>query len=272
MKKIINQTGFTLLEVMIAITILAFIMISVVSIQNNSQEAKDRVVTEDQNFLQVETAFARIEWDFSQIYTPLYFSHEMRQFEFSNNEENEAFNRLNEPYTSNDNFSFLNYDGLPVPSNKNPEKSELIFFTMSNRRKIKNSKASHYAWVRYELESPKKSDSKEGDNLVRRVFTKNPFTSERIEWEDVKGQVLLRNVTKLNFEFWNPASKKWVDNFDLIKNGKNIIYGLKVKMKWIDIDEIENEYVRVFRPLFPRFSPEDMYQLRKPESGQPSFQ
>ena len=39
---ILNHRGFTLVEVMIAITVLSFIMIAVVSITGSSQNTKDR--------------------------------------------------------------------------------------------------------------------------------------------------------------------------------------------------------------------------------------
>lgn len=69
-----NQSGFTLLEILIAITLLAFITIGVVDITDNAVATKERTTEINENNLQVETAMSRFEWDFSQIYSPLYFS------------------------------------------------------------------------------------------------------------------------------------------------------------------------------------------------------
>lgn len=69
-----NQKGFTLLEILIAIVLLAFITFGVVSITENAANTKDRTTETNTNNLAIETAMSRFEWDFSQIYSPLYFS------------------------------------------------------------------------------------------------------------------------------------------------------------------------------------------------------
>src|SRR5690606_15709908 len=69
-----SEQGLTLLEIMIAIVLLAFVMFGVVAITENSQNTKDRTVQTDRDNLQIETAMARLEWDFSQIWSPLYYS------------------------------------------------------------------------------------------------------------------------------------------------------------------------------------------------------
>jgi prepilin-type N-terminal cleavage/methylation domain-containing protein len=68
------QSGFTLLEILIAITLLAFITLGVVNITENAALTMERTGEINKNNLQAETAFSRFEWDFSQIYSPLYFS------------------------------------------------------------------------------------------------------------------------------------------------------------------------------------------------------
>jgi prepilin-type N-terminal cleavage/methylation domain-containing protein len=69
-----NDRGFTLIEVLIAILLLSFITIGVVTITENAMNTKDRTTQLNEDNLQIETAMSRFEWDFSQIYSPLYFS------------------------------------------------------------------------------------------------------------------------------------------------------------------------------------------------------
>jgi len=71
--KVDNQAGFTLLEVLIAITILSLLMVSIYSVIENSTTTKDRIITEDRDKMQLEMAFARIETDLEYIYSPLYY-------------------------------------------------------------------------------------------------------------------------------------------------------------------------------------------------------
>jgi len=264
-----NQSGFTLMEVLIAITILSFIMVAVVTITDSSLNMKERILMEDRESLQVETAFSRIEWDFSQIYSPLYFSHAMEPTNLTE-EEGEVYNQLIDTYQSNDRFSFPSYDGLPVPRMKTPSKTSLVFLATSNRRKLKNIKQSHFAWIKYDLITPKDSSDEDdeqlkGDVLVRYFVPNNVYSPDSIPWDKVKAQVLLRGIESLEYEFWNPETKKWTDNMDLIKDGNHLIRGLKIKMEWNAPDGSLRTYIRVFRPLFPQFTPENMYKLETTE-------
>ncbi len=266
-----NEKGFTLLEVMIAIALLSFVVIAIVQITGGAQDTVDRTLLEDKELLQVETAFARFEWDFSQIYSPLYFSHEMRKQADDSEEALLAFDRLLEPYQGRPNFDSLSYDGYPIPRFTFEDKNEITFFTTSNRRKMKNIKQSHFAWVRYLLETDRETDEEENADgtktirakgiWVRKVFTEDAFTNEQIDWSNVKSQVLLRNVEKISFEFWDFENRKWVDNIRLIKDGDKLFRGVRITLVWMSFDNIEQTFVRTFRPLYPHFIPEDLYKL-----------
>ena len=81
MKKLIKtmkSQGLTLIDTIISITILSFIMVSVISVTNDSVNHKEIIINEDRELLQIETAFDRLNWDFSQIYTPLYHTQAFR--------------------------------------------------------------------------------------------------------------------------------------------------------------------------------------------------
>jgi len=275
----INSKGFTLLEVLIAITVLSFIMLGIVSITSDSQETAETIIKEDLDLLQVETAFSRMEWDFSHAYSPLYHSHPMEPTGLTPN-EGEVYNSIIDRYATNERFAFPSFDGYPVPNNTLEKKESFVFFSMSNRRKVKNIKQSYFSWVKYELvnkreidreiddSASQREDSQGADNiLVRKVIANDVFNSEYLEWDKVKAQVLLRHIQKINFEFWNPATRKWTDNLSTIKDGKHLIRGVKVTLNWVDYTGVEREFIRVFRPLFPNFEPENMYQFLYPNNG-----
>lgn len=268
-----GEKGFTLLEVMIGLAILSFIMIGVITITDSSQETAIRVTTEDRERLQVETALSRLEWDISQVYSPLYFSH-AKEPTGLNEQQGQAYNRLISRYSVNNRFAFPSYDSLPVPINNLEEKTVLTLFTSSNRRKFRDSKQSHFAWVRYQLtapeevarpdEGPAEGEENTGFVLTRKFVADDVFNPEEILWEDVKSQVLLRNVDKLVFELWNPKTKKWTDNIATIKDGKHRIHGVKMTLDWVDTDGVVRQFIRVYRPIFPgNFQPENMYKLQQ---------
>lgn len=280
-----NSRGFSLLEVLIAITILSFITLAIIAFTDSSIDKSISVTAEDLEYLQVETAMSRLEWDVSQAYSPLYFDIPMNPQGLTE-QEGQIYNQLADYYQGSANFTMLSYNGLPIPLLRRLEKSSFIFLTTSNRRKIKNAKQSNFAWVKYELQSTPEEDSENppigtsfkapapigSSILVRKMFTSNIYGREEIEWDIIKSQVLMRKVISLVFEFWNPRTRKWTENLDTISSGSNILHALRVTMKYYDPDNIETTTVRIFRTLFPAFDPEDMYRFLKPptQSGQPS--
>lgn len=277
--KQLKHYGFTLIEVLIAITVLSFIILGIATITDDSQQTAESVISEDLDILQVETAFSRLEWDISHAYSPLYFSHAMEPTGLTP-QEGEIYNSIIDRFSTNERFAYPSFDGYPVPNNNLEPKESMTFFTMSNRRKYQNIKQSYFSWVRYEIipnrddeneiedKSIARKEAQNGKNiLIRKVIANDVFNPELLDWDDVKTQVLLRNVEQVQFEFWNPANRKWTDNLSTIQDGQHVIRGIKITLNWIDYDGIEREMIRIFRPLFPNFTPENLYQFLYPANN-----
>jgi prepilin-type N-terminal cleavage/methylation domain-containing protein len=177
--------GFTLLEVLIAITLLGFITLGVVSVTDNAILTKDRTTELNKNNLAIESALARFEWDFGQIYSPLFFSTVLNMQSNTQNPSattdnnndgiddltanpitqpgqpgaaaaanpqlQQYYEQIIERMQQNEHFIALSKEGLPIPRFYSPERNILEFLTASNRRKIENVKQSSFAWVRYGL-------------------------------------------------------------------------------------------------------------------------
>lgn len=193
---VFNDRGFTLIEILIAITLLAFITLAVVNVTENAFITKDRTTELNKNNLQIETAMSRFEWDFAQIYSPLYFSTVMTMNQNNANQYGndgsttgivgnttgtaqgaaqqgmqggmnsplmqQYFEQLVTRFERNEHFSAVSKEGFPVPRFYSPDKSTFEFFTSSNRRKLENMKQSHFAWVRYALAPQQELPSEEG--------------------------------------------------------------------------------------------------------------
>jgi len=193
---VFNNRGFTLIEILIAITLLAFITLAVVNVTENAFITKDRTTELNKNNLQIETAMSRFEWDFAQIYSPLYFSTVMTMNQNNANQYGndgsttgivgnttgtaqgaaqqgvqggmnsplmqQYFEQLVTRFERNEHFSAVSKEGFPVPRFYSPDKSTFEFFTSSNRRKLENMKQSHFAWVRYALAPQQELPSEEG--------------------------------------------------------------------------------------------------------------
>ena len=301
---VFNNRGFTLIEILIAITLLAFITLAVVSVTENAFLTKDRTTELNKNNLQIETAMSRFEWDFSQIYSPLYFSTVMNLNQNNTNQfgndggatngivqdqggaqgtqgatqgginspmMQQYFEQLVTRFERNEHFSSVSKEGFPVPRFYSPDKSTFEFFTSSNRRKLENTKQSHFAWVRYAL-APQQELSNDDDNeesasipkslksLVRYYTADDPYSDKRINIEDVervKGAVLLRNVESLEFQFWDFNRRKWETNIKTVPGGENLLRGIRMIVVWYDSTGNKRTNSRIFRTHWPMVTPQD---------------
>ena len=290
-----NDRGFTLIEILIAITIMAFMTMGVVSITQNAADTMDRTTVLNKNNLQIETALSRFEWDFSQIYSPLYFSTVLNlasadQFGNGNDRDSdgrddntgkaippaaplspqlqEYYQRLVQRFDQNDHFGSVSREGLPIPKFYSPDKTVFEFFTSSNRRKMENTKQSHFGWVRYSLgEAIKRDDEEKNENippglktLVRYFSADDPYDDKRIDPEDVthvKGAVLLENVESLEFQFWNMTSRKWDTSIRSVPGGENALRGVRLLITWYDSTGFKRSASRIYRNHWPMEVPQE---------------
>lgn len=290
-----NERGFTLLEILIAITLLAFISLGVVNVTENAVMTMERTTDVNENNLQIETAMSRLEWDLSQIYSPLYFSTVMnmnpsanaggtngettRSEETTGTAQNgtppqvnpylqQYYEQLVQRFERNEHFKAVSLEGLPIPRFYAPEKTTFEFFTSSNRRKIENQKQSHFAWVRYSLTDQTQTQEEEENpqipkslkSLVRYFKADDPYSDERIDIEDVeriKPAVLLRNVESLEFQYWDYQRRKWETSLRTIQDGESVIRGVKVLITWYDSFGNKRSTSRIFRTHWPMVTPQD---------------
>ena len=222
--------GFSLIEVMISLVILSFLMMGIYTIVDNSQRTKEFITAEDNSVLQVQLALNRLDSDFSQMYSPLYFS-----------AKKEAKKSSNE-YQPSEQFPNITEEGHPVPLLDQSDDSTLTFMTSSNRRKMQDIKQSRWTWVQYTLE-----DFDSSQAWVRKSVAGNPF-AEQIYWDKIRPQVLVRKVASVNFWFRDVEKKEWVEDLQNI-SGK--LYAIKVELNWYDVNDIEQTNTRVFRVLWP---------------------
>lgn len=214
-----NERGFTLLEILIAIFLLAFITILVVDTTQNAFNTMERTGEFNENNLRIETTFSRFEWDIAQIYSPLYFSAPMdirrnlglvdpnslgnQGGDGSSESEGQPpqqppqvnpalqayYQQMLSRFERNERFITVSREGLPIPRIYSPEKSTLEFFTSSNRRKRENIPQSNFGWVRYALaQQDVNSENKvhpdmptSVKNLVRYFSASDPYSPDRFD-------------------------------------------------------------------------------------------
>lgn len=270
-----SQAGFTLIEVLIAITILAFLMVGVYTIITNSVATKDRVLKEDKSFVQVLRALNRLQSDVAQLWSPLYAHAKYNANEARVQAQAARTEFKPSTFKASERFPFETVTGKAAPAVVAEEKSEIIFFTASNRRKMQDSKQSRYAWVKYSLRKndevvSTETESKAGEYEWIRTFQNADLWNSQFSFDDSTPQVLLRGVKTLEFLYWDDRSEKFVDRLR-DSSEPELLRILKVKVAWVGDDGIELEYERIMRPLWPHFDTkkdeEEKALFRKKQGG-----
>jgi prepilin-type N-terminal cleavage/methylation domain-containing protein len=265
-KLITNHHGMSLIEVLIATVLLAFIMMGVISTTNNSFDTKESVVSEDRVKVQIHTAISRMARDFQRIYSPLYFSPRLVQPKKKDEAYNESMQRVMERYRRNDRYVFPDNSLRPVPRIISEGGKDIEFITTSHFSYIEGQNQSDYAWVKYELvtdPNPQKdaNDQKRSASslLIRKVDPNNPFSEERVAIDEAKAHTVLEFVSSLAFEFWDSKNRKFVTSIRELRqdSDKYAPRAIKMILEWEpfagDVQVIE----KIFRPLYPAFKISD---------------
>jgi prepilin-type N-terminal cleavage/methylation domain-containing protein len=254
-KEIWSHSGFTLVEVLISILLLAFISLQTFKLVENSTNTKENILREDRALLQSLVATGRLDSDISQLYSPLY-----------------SYGKAN-PTTDPDGAYLDNsslkgtYDGkakngMIIPQFESTDKSTITFLTTSNRRKIAEVKESRFSWVRYSMRRSEKSDDGpindkapiEAENeLVRQTISTNIYSSN-LNWSDVKSQILMTQIKSIEFSFWNDLTKKFTSSILDLNENKNSVRSIKMQLVWMDEENHEQKIEKIFRILHPYFN------------------
>jgi prepilin-type N-terminal cleavage/methylation domain-containing protein len=247
-----HQEGFTLIEVLISITLLSLLMTYVYNIINNSVNMNDTITIEDKELLGVERAFDRIGTDFSQIYSPLYFSPQKKDYSSDASSSIEDYNEKVNEFEISEKFPLLSHNGLPVPHFESPDKSSFIFLSTANRRRLENTREARFVWIKYKLMTDEKSRS--GSALVRNYVPYQIYSPDDY-FSKSSNQIILRNVKSLEFEYWDPAKKKWASGLTELNDAKFSIALIRVTLEWLDLNKNIHEYVRTFRNFWQTYNP-----------------
>ena len=268
-----NNKGFTLIEILVAITVLSLLMVSVYNLVDSSSRTKDQILAEDKVYLQIHSALDRFALDWSQLYTPLYHAvpykgtnpNDSYQDNYSNESEQGKTKKgpkrqtVQIKYEPTDLFPLVTSKEHLVPTIDDPKRGEIVFMTTSGRRVFENSKQSRYIWVKYFLR-PSTADPEDIDErakeapleLARSTIKSNIYRKE-FDWDSVKSYVLLRGIKELRFLFWNRDTKKYVESLRELNNQKNTPRIMKIKLTVLNSSGVEEVIERSYKPIWPFF-------------------
>lgn len=257
-----SQAGLTLIEILIATVILGIMMISVYQITSDSIDTRDLVIYEDRNLLQVERALERINLDFTEIYSPLYYSHIYRPPQGRQGGRQggrqDPRQRPAPKFLKSDKFQEISHHGRLVPTIESPSRESFIFMTSAHRRKLANTKESTYAWIRYSLRpmihEPEEKRREGNQRLVRQSLAQDIYSPDHY-WEDAPEQTLLNHIRSFSIEYWNPSNQRWVSTIDVLNENKYHLAMIKVNLEWIAADGETMNFERIFRHHWTPYDP-----------------
>lgn len=254
-----NQSGFSLLEVLVGLFLITFISLGMVSTIDTVSSGLETLSKEDPPYFQVESFFQRMQQDLNSLYTPLYFTVEEQKNAQSSSESQQESN----VYDKSETFPKVADNSEPIPVILNPEKNTLIFLVNNHRRVLKNSKQSNFAWIRYSVKANDNISEDEGakdypNMITRSVISENIFNPQ-FDWSNIKEVPILPNIKSMTISYWKKdegsigIKGKFVDNIELLNEEKYMPRLFKITVVWKNPESEEREFNRTFRVNWPRF-------------------
>jgi general secretion pathway protein J len=217
--------GFTLVEVMIAVAITAFIGLTIGVSFNTTIMTKEVVEVQAEKYRMLRTAMSRMTREIGAAYV-------------------------------SDRYDAKRYrDAFDRPTNFVGTRDKLMFSTLSHQRLYADAKESDQMVVEYSVKSSPDSKAKGRTDVVRREKALIEERMDRGGTEDT----LFESAKKLEFQYWNSERKQWEDEWDTRRAEKKSILPSRVKITLYALDENGKEvrYSTQARIMlnteFPRF-------------------
>lgn len=220
-----RRRGFTLVEVLIAVAITAFLGVAMSMAFGSTFSAKDTVEASAERFRGVRGAFSRMSREIGAAYV-------------------------------SDRYDSRRYrDAFDRPTNFVGQADRLLFTSMAHQRRWVDAKESDQMVVEYSLKTSREKDRKNQYDLIRR---EKVVLEERMDREGVE-DVLMENVKKLEFEYWSPEKKQWEREWDTRRPDQRSLLPTRVRITVLVANE-DNKDVRyttqtrvMLNTEFPRF-------------------
>jgi general secretion pathway protein J len=219
------RRGFTLIEVITAIGITAFIGVVIGVTFSTTIANKDVIEGQAERYRMLRTAMNRMTREIGAAYV-------------------------------SDRYDPKRYrDAFDRPTNFVGTRDKLMFTSLSHQRLYADAKESDQAVIEYQVKRSPDRKVRDREDLVRREKVILEERMERGGTEDI----LFEGIKKIEFQYWNSERKQWEDEWDTRRSERRTILPTRVKITLIAVDENGKDvkYVSQARVMlnteFPRF-------------------
>lgn len=202
-----NRRGFTLMEIVIAIAITAFIGAVIGVSFNTTIVNKDIIETQSEHYRMLRAAMSRMTREISAAYI-------------------------------SDRYDSKRYrDQYDRPTNFIGARDKLTFSTLSHQRLYADAKESDQMVVEYSIKKSPDPKARGRDDLVRR---EKVLLEERMDHGGTEDS-LFEGARKIEFAYWNAQKKDWEDEWDTRRTEKKSLLPTRVKITLYAVDESGKE-------------------------------
>jgi len=199
--------GFTLMEVMVAIAITAFIGLVIGTTFSSTVGMKETVEAQSEHYRMLRVAMARMCREIGAAYV-------------------------------SDRYDSKRYrDAFDRPTNFIGAHDKLLFSSLAHQRLYADAKESDQMVVEYSIKTSPDRKAKGRQDLVRREKALLDERMDRGGTEDT----LFEGAKKIEFQYWNSERQQWEDEWDTRRAEKKTILPTRVKIVLTAVDETGKE-------------------------------
>lgn len=200
----VTARGFTLMEVLIAVSITGLMGALIVGAFNSGFSAKEMVETDAEKYRMLRVAMGRMTREIGSAF-------------------------VTERYDTN---KFR--DQNDRPTNFVGESDRLLFSSLSNQRLYTDAKESDQVILEYSVKTSPDREARGRKDLVRRA---NPIiTADRMDRGGTE-DVLFEGIKELELEYWDSKREDWVDEWDTRRTERKDELPTRVRITLVADDE-----------------------------------
>ncbi|MBN20634.1 MAG: hypothetical protein CL678_05035 [Bdellovibrionaceae bacterium] len=213
-----SEKGFTLIEMMIAIAILAFISLGVFHAMTSSFKIRDKILTEGDFLTRIRLSIGMISKDIQLIYNPILMLPPEPKKTENNNGTDPQLSGQNYRQESVDGGNYwgpiLDKTGIRAAVFTGNE-TQMSFITSSHERIYRESPESRLAKITYELrEDTFAKGNLEGTQVFTKIEDINVFLTEDNVDDHKKVYPILYGVVQLKLDYYFKAKERWEKRWD----------------------------------------------------------